>query len=85
MAEGTIDVRLDPVAWEGLDDDAEALLAQWSVQVGDAVVAGQELGTGELVKAAVPVVAPRAGRVAALCVPAGETFGRATVLARIEA
>jgi biotin carboxyl carrier protein len=79
------ELRLDPVAWEGLEDDAEALLSQWDVAVGDAVEAGQEIGVAELVKASVPVVATRAGRVAELCVPAGASFGRQTVLARFAA
>ncbi|MEO8806098.1 MAG: lipoyl domain-containing protein [Burkholderiaceae bacterium] len=85
MVERVVELRMDPLAWEGLEDDAEALLAQWSVAVGDAVAAGQEIGLGELVKASVPVVAPAAGRLVELCVPAGQSFGRATVLARLAA
>ncbi len=77
------ELRLDPVAWEGLEDDAEALLSQWDVAVGEVVQAGQEVGVAELVKASVPVVALRAGRVVELCVPAGENFGRRTILVRL--
>ncbi|HEY4068580.1 MAG TPA: biotin/lipoyl-containing protein [Burkholderiaceae bacterium] len=83
MAEPPIELHLDAPAWEGLEDDAEALLAQWDAAVGDAVAAGQEIGLAELVKASVPVVAPVAGRIVELCVAAGENFGRATVLARL--
>lgn len=78
-----VSVRLDESAWEGLEEDAEALLAQWLVAPGDAVDAGQELGLAELVKASVPLVAPVSGRIAELGVAAGESFGRRAVLARI--
>ena len=83
MTKSANELRLDLNAWEGLEDDAEALLSQWDVAVGDVVRAGQEIGVAELVKASVPVVAPRAGRVVELCVPAGENFSRQTVLARL--
>lgn len=78
-----VDVHLDPVAFESLEADAEALLAEWTVQPGDVVQAGQEIGVAELVKASVPVTAPIAGQVQALYVPAGESFGRGAVLARL--
>jgi pyruvate/2-oxoglutarate dehydrogenase complex dihydrolipoamide acyltransferase (E2) component len=76
-----LELRLDPVAWEALEDDAEALLAAWDVQPGDTVRAGQEIGAAELVKATVPITAPRAGRVVKLGVPAGASFDRTAVLA----
>jgi len=78
-----LEVQLDPVHWQTLEDGAEALLAEWQVAPGDAVRAGQEIGVAELVKASVPITAPAAGRVAALCVPAGASFGRGAVLARL--
>lgn len=78
------EVTLDPWVWEGLEADAQALLAQWEVSAGQSVEAGQALGSAELVKASVTIAAPVAGRVAALLVPAGESFSRATVLAQIE-
>lgn len=81
MAE--IAVQLDPVHWETLEDGAEALLAEWQVAPGAAVHAGQEIGVAELVKASVPITAPAAGHVLALCVPAGASFGRGAVLARL--
>ena len=79
------ELRLDPATWDTLDDDVEALLAQWSVEPGDAVAAGQEIGVAELVKATVAIVAPAAGRIEALCVPAGATFGRNAALALLRA
>jgi biotin carboxyl carrier protein len=79
------EIHLDPVAFEPLEADAEALLVEWQVAPGDMVQAGQEIGVAELVKASVPVTTPVAGRVQALCVPAGQSFGRGAVLARITA
>ena len=75
------EVILDPAAWNGLEDDAQALLAEWEVSVGDAVEAGRTLGTAELVKASMAICAPVAGYVAVLPVAAGESFSRLTVLA----
>jgi biotin carboxyl carrier protein len=78
-----LEVRLDPAAWETLEEGVEVLLAEWSVAPGDPVSAGQEIGVAEVVKASVPIVAPGAGRVEVLCIPAGGTFGREAVLARV--
>lgn len=79
------DLRLDPASWGPLEDDAEALLAEWSVAAGDRVDAGQEIGVAEIVKASVAIVAPAAGYISRLCVPAGATFGREAVLAQLRA
>lgn len=79
-----VELRLDPVAFDSLDDDAEALLSSWDVQPGQSVTVGQEVGVAELVKASVPIVAPVAGRIAVLRVPAGASFGRDAVLALLE-
>jgi len=78
-----LELQLDPSAWDTLEDGVEALLAEWSVAPGDAVAAGQEIGVAELVKASVAIVAPMAGRIEALRVPAGATFGRGAVLATL--
>ena len=79
-----LELRLDPVHFESLEVGAEALLSAWQVQAGDRVEAGQEIGVAELVKASVPVLAPVAGRIDALCVAAGASFGRDAVLARLQ-
>jgi pyruvate/2-oxoglutarate dehydrogenase complex dihydrolipoamide acyltransferase (E2) component len=78
-----LELRLDPATWGALEDDVEALLAEWSVSPGDAVTAGQEIGVVEVVKASVAIVAPVAGHIGALCVPVGTTFGRDAVLALV--
>ncbi len=77
-------VRLGEPAWEGLEEDAEALLAEWTVAPGDQVGEGQEIGLAELVKASVPIVSPVAGRVLELPVAVGRSLARRAVLARIE-
>ena len=78
-----LELRLDRATWDTLADDVEALLAEWSVAPGDAVTAGQEIGVAEIVKASVAIDAPAAGRIEALCVPAGTTFERDAVLALV--
>lgn len=75
------ELRLDPMHFEALEEGAQALLAVWNVGPGERVHAGQEIGLAELVKASVPIEAPVAGRVQALCIAAGESFGRDAVLA----
>ena len=80
-----LEVRLDPATWEALEAGVEVLLAEWSAAPGDVVSAGQEIGVAEVVKASVPIVAPGSGRVEALCVPAGGTFGKDAVLALVRA
>ena len=86
MPEGStrLAVRLDPAAWEGTEIDVEALLAGWQVAAGERVAMGQEIGTAELVKASIAIVAPATGRIAELCVPVGDSFARNRVLAWIE-
>lgn len=79
-----IDVTLDGAVWDDVEEGTEALLQDWQVEVGQQVAAGQTLVVAELVKTTHEVTAPAAGRVAALEVAAGDTFGRHAVLARIE-
>jgi len=79
-----IDVKLDGAVWDDVEEGTEALLQDWQVEVGQQVSAGQTLVVAELVKTTHEVTAPAAGRLAAIEVAAGDTFGRHTVLARIE-
>lgn len=69
--------------WADAGDDTEALLEGWHVAAGAAVAAGQVLATAVIVKTTVELVAPAAGVLEAILVPAGETFARGVPLARL--
>lgn len=70
--------------WDDVEEGTEALLQEWQVKEGDTVTAGQLMVLAELVKTTHEIVAPVAGRVAAILVQENETFGRSKVLAQIE-
>jgi len=78
-----IDVKMEGPVWDDVEEGTEALLQDWQVAVGDTVSACQVLVIAELVKTTHEITAPAAGRVAALLVAAGDTFGRSQVLAQI--
>jgi biotin carboxyl carrier protein len=79
-----IDVKMEGNVWDDVEEGTEALLQDWQVKVGDQVAAGQLLVAAELVKTTHEITAPAAGRVSALLVAEGDTFGRSDVLAQIE-
>lgn len=79
-----IDVTMADEVWADVEEDTEALLQDWQVNVGDSVAAGQTLVVAELVKTTHEVVAPAAGRIAEILVQSQDTFARGAVLARIE-
>jgi pyruvate/2-oxoglutarate dehydrogenase complex dihydrolipoamide acyltransferase (E2) component len=70
------DVTLDAQAWQDIDPATEALVDKWLVAEGDVVRAGQTLAQVVLVKASLELVAPAAGRIETILVPAGQTFAR---------
>lgn len=70
------DVTLDVQAWQDIDPATEALVDKWLVAEGDVVRAGQTLAQVVLVKASLELVAPAAGRIEKILVPAGQTFAR---------
>jgi pyruvate/2-oxoglutarate dehydrogenase complex dihydrolipoamide acyltransferase (E2) component len=70
------DVTLDAQAWQDIDPATEALVDKWLVAEGDVVRAGQTLAQVVLVKASLELVAPAAGRIEKILVPAGQTFAR---------
>lgn len=78
-------VILSDEVWSDVEEGTEALLDEWMVKVGDTVDAGQVMGVAELVKTSHEIVAPVAGKVAALHVAAQATFGRGVVIAEIDA
>jgi pyruvate/2-oxoglutarate dehydrogenase complex dihydrolipoamide acyltransferase (E2) component len=70
------DVTLGAQAWQDIDPATEALVDKWLVAEGDVVRAGQTLAQMVLVKASLELVAPAAGRIEKILVPAGQTFAR---------
>lgn len=70
------DVTLDAQAWQDIDPATEALVDKWLVAEGDVVRSGQTLAQMVLVKASLELVAPAAGRIEKILVPAGQTFAR---------
>jgi biotin carboxyl carrier protein len=77
-------IVLDDAAWADAEEGTEALVDEWTVAVGDQVQAGQVLGTVELIKTSHEILAPAAGSVSAIRVPAQETFARGAVLIELE-
>jgi pyruvate/2-oxoglutarate dehydrogenase complex dihydrolipoamide acyltransferase (E2) component len=78
-----IEIKLPDEAWADVEAGTEALLDEWLVGVGDAVNAGQIIGTAMVVKAAIELVAPAAGVIESLDVAATKNFGKDAVLARL--
>lgn len=70
------DVTLGAQAWQDIEPATEALVDKWLVAEGDVVRAGQTLAQVVLVKASLELVAPAAGRIEKILVPAGQTFAR---------
>jgi biotin carboxyl carrier protein len=79
-----IKVTMADDVWDDVEEGTEALLQDWQVKPGEAVAAGQLLVLAELVKTTHEIVAPAAGRLAAILVAEGDTFGRGQALAEIE-
>ena len=84
MATGTVNIRLPDEMWTDVEPGTEALLDKWLVQEGDTVAANQPVATVVLIKTAVDVAAPAAGRIVKILVPADGTFGRGHDLALLE-
>jgi pyruvate/2-oxoglutarate dehydrogenase complex dihydrolipoamide acyltransferase (E2) component len=77
------EIRLQDEAWEETEEDTEGLVDEWHVKVGDKVDAGQLLATVIVAKTKFEVLAPSAGVVAELMVPAQENFPRGQALATL--
>jgi pyruvate/2-oxoglutarate dehydrogenase complex dihydrolipoamide acyltransferase (E2) component len=78
-----VDVVLPESAWEGVEAGVQALLDRWLVAEGATVEAGQPLVRAVLVKSSMDIDSPVSGTLQAVAVPAGATFARGQVLARI--
>jgi pyruvate/2-oxoglutarate dehydrogenase complex dihydrolipoamide acyltransferase (E2) component len=79
----SIDITLTAVAWKGVEAQAQAVVDRWLVPEGTRVAAGDVLARAVLVKTTLDVIAPEAGVLEHILVPAGETFARGQPLARL--
>ncbi|MDE2255507.1 MAG: lipoyl domain-containing protein [Betaproteobacteria bacterium] len=79
-----IEIKLDPELWKDIDPGTEGLVDAWRVKEGDRVRAGQALVTVILVKTTQELVAPRAGTVTQILVPAEANFKQGQTLALLE-
>lgn len=79
----TVELRLSPESWTGVDTGVQALLDRWLVAEGATVSAGQVLARVVLVKSTLEVVAPQAGVLERVLVPAGANFARDQALGRL--
>ena len=76
-----IAIKLDDAAWDGAQDNAQALLEKWLVAENEQVKKGQVLVTVVMVKATIDIEAPTDGHIEKIWVPNGESFALGTTLA----
>ena len=76
-----IAIKLDDTAWDGAQDNAQALLEKWLVAENEQVKKGQVLVTVVMVKATIDIEAPTDGYIEKIWVPNGESFALGTTLA----
>lgn len=76
-----IAIKLDDAAWDGAQDNAQALLEKWLVSENEPVKKGQVLVTVVMVKATIDIEAPTDGYVEKIWVTNGESFALGTTLA----
>jgi pyruvate/2-oxoglutarate dehydrogenase complex dihydrolipoamide acyltransferase (E2) component len=80
---GGLDLGLPPESWTGVDPGVQALLDRWLVAEGEPVAAGQVVARAVLVKSTLDIVAPAAGVLERVLVPAGASFAREQAVGRI--
>ena len=76
-----IAIKLDDAAWDGAQDNAQALLEKWLVAENEQVKKEQVLVTVVMVKATIDIEAPTDGYIEKIWVPNGESFALGTTLA----
>ena len=76
-----IEIKLDAAAWDGAQDDAQALLEKWLVVPNEQVIKGQTLVTVVMVKATIDIEAPADGYIEKILISNGESFALGTILA----
>jgi pyruvate/2-oxoglutarate dehydrogenase complex dihydrolipoamide acyltransferase (E2) component len=79
----TLELRLPPESWAGVEAGVQALLERWLVAEGTPVSAGQPLAQAVLVKSTLEIVAPVAGVLERVLVPAGANFAREQAVGRL--
>ncbi len=79
-----IEIKLDSELWRDIDAGTEGLVDAWHIKEGDHARAGQTLVTVILVKTTQELVAPCAGKVAQILVPAEANFKQGQTLALLE-
>lgn len=79
-----IEITAPAEAFEGAEEDVEALLDVWHIAEAERVTEGQPLADAIVVKTSFQVCAPCAGTIGEIVVPAGQTFAAGAVLARME-
>jgi pyruvate dehydrogenase E2 component (dihydrolipoamide acetyltransferase) len=76
-----MEIKLEAAAWDGAQDDTQALLEKWQVAENEPVKKGQVLVTVVMVKATIDIEAPSDGYIQKILITNGESFAIGTVLA----
>jgi pyruvate/2-oxoglutarate dehydrogenase complex dihydrolipoamide acyltransferase (E2) component len=79
-----IEIKLDAAAWDGAQDNTQALLEKWLVTENEQVKKGQVLVTVVMVKATIDIEAPAGGHIGKILIPNGESFALGAILATFE-
>ena len=79
-----IEIKLDAAAWDGAQDNTQALLEKWLVAENVQVKKGQVLVTVVMVKATIDIEAPTDGHIEKIMIPTGESFALGAILATFE-
>ena len=69
-----IEIKLDASAWDGAQDDAQALLEKWLVVPNEQVIKGQTLVTVVMVKATIDIEAPADGYIEKILISKLEVY-----------
>jgi pyruvate/2-oxoglutarate dehydrogenase complex dihydrolipoamide acyltransferase (E2) component len=79
-----IEIKLDAAAWDGAQDNAQALLEKWLIAENIQVKKGEALVTVVMVKATIDIEAPTDGYIIRILIPNGESFALGSILATFE-
>jgi len=69
-----MDISLAAAAWDGIEQNVQALVDAWLVKEGDRVEVGQAVARVVLVEITLEVPSPETGILERILVPAGQTF-----------